>query len=580
MTNYKSKIDTFDFNKDDLNELLFKKYGQNWPIVYVINNDKEAYIGESQNAYNRMKNHLDNAERKKLKKVNIIHNDSFNKSAILDIESLLIQYFGADNKYKLQNGNSGQSQSHDYYQRQKYINEVPKIWKLLADKQLVISKLAQLENSDLFKYSPYKSLTPDQYTTANDIINDIAKCAKNNERRSFIVNGSAGTGKTILAMYLIKTIYEGLYRNVDASDLEENDDDNGIIKSIEKLKTYNNGKPISIGFVVPMVSLRNTLKKVLRGIKKPSKDAVNPSSIIIGPNDVCKKKYDLLIVDEAHRLTSRKGITNYKAFDDINRSLGFDNSGTQLDWVMKCSKYQILFYDKKQSIRPADIDKKSFEDLIELSNSYSLTTQMRVAGGNEYIQFINNLFSNKLKTNKKMSFKDYDFKLYNDVDQMIKDIKKKDKELDLCRNIAGYSWPWKTKGKSYKEITTNNLYDIEIQGHKYFWNTENDWINSKHAIDEIGCIHKVQGYDLNYTGLIIGNDLSYDFKNNKFIVNKDEYYDTKGKVSIKDDNELLEYIINIYKIILTRGIKGTYIYVCDDELRKYFEQFIETQKQD
>lgn len=122
------KITTFQFNTNELERIKKMQCGTNWPVVYIINNQKEAYIGETGNALTRFKQHLKDNERIKLNQVNIIYDEKFNKSACLDIESLLILYMSADGKYKLQNGNVGQSRSHNYYQREYYLNKFNEIW--------------------------------------------------------------------------------------------------------------------------------------------------------------------------------------------------------------------------------------------------------------------------------------------------------------------------------------------------------------------------------------------------------------------------------------------------------------------
>ena len=105
---------------------------------------------------------------------------------------------------------------------------------------------------------------------------------------------------------------------------------------------------------------------------------------------------------------------------------------------------------------------------------------------------------------------------------------------------------------------------------KLVWNsTAQDWVNSPNAINEVGCIHTVQGYDLNYVGVIIGPEFSYNKKENQFFVNRDKYYDINGKGGVTDQKELKRYIINIYKTLMTRGIKGTYLYIVNEDLREF-----------
>jgi DUF2075 family protein/SOS-response transcriptional repressor LexA/DNA replication protein DnaC len=522
-----SEIKTFPFNKEDFDQIKNFKFGKNWPVVYVLEDKKEIYIGQTVNAHARSKQHYENPERSKLKSIHIITDEEFNVSAALDIESWLIQYISADGSFTLQNGNGG-LKNHNYYDRVKYKTKFELAWENLRQMGLVKNTLEDLKNSDLFKYSPYKSLTEDQFTIARQIFKDIKK----NEINTFIVNGKPGTGKTILATYLFKY-----------------------------LKEQDETKNMNIGLVVPMASLRKTIARVFSKIKGLK------SNMVIGPNDVVKDKYDLLIVDESHRLQRRKGIMGYGAFDNVNRGLGLDNEGTQLDWIMKASNHQIFFYDENQSVKPADIRPEDFKKLN--SKKYELVSQMRVEAGQEYIQFIEDVFD--LKIPQSTSFSNYDFKLFDNAEQLVNEIKEKDKKHKLARVVSGYAWPWHTKPGS----KSNQKHDIEIGDLKLIWNsTAQDWVNSPNAINEVGCIHTVQGYDLNYVGVIIGPEFSYDTKNKKFKVDKDKYFDTNGRNGITDPNELERYIINIYKTLLTRGIKGTYIYIVDEGLREYFNQII------
>jgi DUF2075 family protein/SOS-response transcriptional repressor LexA/DNA replication protein DnaC len=522
-----SEIKTFPFNKKDFDQIRNYNFGRNWPVVYIIEDGKEIYIGETTRLYGRSNEHYENPERSKLNNIHIITDEEYNKSAALDIEASLIRYISAEGSFILQNGNEG-LQNHNYYNREKYRAKFEDIWKKLQEMSLVSKDLIQIKNSDLFKYSPYKSLSEDQLLVANQIFEDL----KINEINTFIVKGKPGTGKTILATYLFKF-----------------------------LKEKDETKEMKIGLVIPMSSLRKTISKVFSKIK-----GLKPS-MVIGPNDVIKQDYDLLIVDESHRLQRRKGIMGYGAFDNVNKNLGLDNEGNQLDWIMKSSKHQIFFYDENQSIKPADVRP---EDFIKLNaKKYELNLQMRVEAGEEYIKFIEDIFD--LRIPKKTIFPNYDFRIFDNIEDMVNEIKVKDKKHKLARVVAGYAWPWHTKPGS----KSSQEYDIEIDSLKLIWNsTAQDWVNSPNAVNEVGCIHTVQGYDLNFVGVIIGPEFSYDISSKKFVVDKEKYFDINGRNGINDPNELERYIVNIYKTLLTRGINGTYIYIVDENLRNYFNGII------
>ena len=571
------EIKEYDFNEDTLNNINTKYI--NWPVVYLINNNNKIYIGETSNIKSRMKQHLNNPDREFLKIINIIFDAKFNKSAILDIEQNLIRMFYADTRFDSNNGilnkNNGQSSKHNYYQREMYLNKLQDIWKELENKKLVNKSYNDIINSDIYKYSPFTSLTNEQEDIMCKIINNILDCLEGKStNKTSIITGLAGTGKTILAINLIYNIVNADFSNVDTfKEEEEIEILSEYDKTIHRLRKYilYNGK-IKIGFVVPMTSLRKTLNVVFKAINKN-----NLKNIVIAPGDVIKNDYDVIICDEAHRLAQYKNIANMGDFKKKCKELGIDeNTSTQLDWISMKSKYKVLFYDGNQTIKGSDISKDKMDKLIQENSDkcYSLTTQLRCKSGELFLDNIDKLFKCSLK-NKIESSKDFEIKVFNNPNEMIEKIKRLDKKIGLCRNVAGYDWEWKTKDKSYEEIRKKGLYDFDFEGKKYIWNhTNNGWILSSNAVNEIGCVHTVQGYDLNYVGVIIGPDLSYNKEKNKIEVHINELKDSNVKRGT-DEEIVQEYIINTYKVLLERGIKGCYIYACDESMQEYLKKYIE-----
>lgn len=549
----------YDFKKESLDKLEQNLWVKNqWPIIYFIYNDskKLAYVGESTNARSRIKNHLSNSDRTILNKISIIGCDKFNKSVTLDIESKLIQYISSEGTYALQNGNHGLL-NHNYYQQHLYQGLFKEIWEKLRSKKIVSKSIEAVENSELFKFSPYKSLNEDQYTSVLNIIDGLCR---NNVSRIF-VNGSAGTGKTVLATYLIKL----LNTKVSGSDMDEFRADE--LHEINLIHAFQNKYPnAKIGFVVAMTSLRESLKNVFRNIPGLS------ASMILSPSDTFKQKYDLLIVDEAHRLRQYKNIGWRGTFKKNNRKLKLDDTGNELDWIIANSKKQIFFYDASQSVKPSDIDQSDFASLLLDKNSRveELKSQMRIKGGSDYITFVDDLLNIKREEKRLFAPKNYELFVFESLNDMYEQLALRENKYGLSRLIAGYSWPWLSK-------EDKNAVDIEIDGLKFQWNqTDKDWINSESAFKEIGCIHTTQGYDLNYAGIIFGEEISLNTKTGQIEINKEKYYDQYGKKGIDDIEKLKSYIINIYKTIMYRGIKGTFIYACDKNLRDYFKKHIRT----
>ena len=555
------EIIKYDFDESVKSDLTDNQKVKNlWPIVYIINDKsiKEAYIGETTDGISRMSNHLKNDKKKKLTELRLISSDLFNKSATLDIESNLIKYMHGDGTYNLLNANLGIA-NHSYYQKDEvYWDLFKDIWNALKIEGVVNKNIEEINNSDLFKYSPYKSLSHDQLES----IKSIMKVFVESDRKTIFVEGGAGSGKSILAIYLFKLLY------TDIADLKELDfDDLDFLELLNQFKAkFNNPK---VALVVPMASFRNTLKKVFKNIKGLS------NRMVIGPAEVANGEYDILIVDESHRLRRRVNLGAYfGSFDTAAQKMGFiKGESNELDWVVKQSNFQILFYDYGQSIKPSDVEISKFDELKHKNPRniviHHLKSQFRVKGGLDYVAYLDKLLGCTLPISSvKMELPSYEFLVFENLSKMVAEIKLKNKKFGLSRVLAGYSWKWISKG-------SENKFDIIIGDVKLKWNSvSDDWINTENSVNEVGCIHTTQGYDLNYTGIIFGNEISYDKFKNEIIIQKDNYHDKTGKNSISDPNELKTFIVNIYKTMMLRGIKGTYIYACNKELQDYFKSFI------
>ena len=552
----------YPFSKEGLFKVEQNPWVKNqWPLVYFIRNDKErvAYVGEATNASSRFRNHLANPERCKLNTISIIGSDKFNKSATLDIESNLIQYITAEGTYSLQNGNYGLV-NHNYYQQDLYKNLFKEVWRKLIEKRVVTKSLKEIENSELFKYSPYKALNEDQYQSVLQILDALTS----RKQSRIFIKGSAGTGKTILATYLIKLLATDLAN--DSLD-DFNDDE---LREITYIREFRAKYPkAKIGLVIAMTSLRVSLEAVFKKI--PGLKA----SMIINPSDTfkSKEKYDLLIVDEAHRLRQFRNISWMGAFRKNNQKLGLDDTGTELDWIMANSKNQIFFYDAAQSVRPSDVNAGQFQKLIVDSETIQLElqSQMRVKGGNNYIKFVDDLLHVKRQEKGTFEIDGYELYFFDSFKDLYSELADREDQYGLCRLIAGYSWPWKSK-------EDKAAIDIEVEGLQFQWNqAQIDWVNSSTAFKEIGCIHTTQGYDLNYAGVVFGKEITYNKAKNRIEIDVKEYYDIYGKQGA-DDELLKTYIINIYKTIMYRGIRGTFIYACNEDLRDYLKEHIQTFK--
>jgi len=202
-------------------------------------------------------------------------------------------------------------------------------------------------------------------------------------------------------------------------------------------------------------------------------------------------------------------------------------------------------------------------------------SQMRVQAGDDYLGFVRGLLSDQGPT-LESGFGDYDLCFFDRADAMYQAIREREAEFGLARLVAGYGWKWRSTGASPDEP----VWDIEIDGLRLCWNrTATDWINSPTSAEEVGSIHTVQGYDLNYAGVIVGPELYFDQVTHRICLNRGSYFDKKGKAANNlrgitySDDDVLALVKNVYNVLLTRGMRGTYVYVVDPALRKHLRRF-------
>jgi DUF2075 family protein len=498
--------------------------------------------------------------------VQIILNERFNKSVCLDLESQLIRYLAADGTHLVLNANAG-IQDANYFDRDKYQKSFDELFEMMVKDGLLSKSVPEIVNSNLFKFSPFKAVTLEQAAALNGIIERIVEDLKTDRGSQLIVQGDPGTGKTIVAIYLMK-----LLKDIARASDDELLEDDSIFSEFFTPELSKLFGSLKIALVIPQQALRKTLEGVFSQTPGLSKD------MVLTPFEVAESNedFDLLIVDEAHRLGQRanqNSAMQNKKFTALNiRLFGSDDKNkTQLDWIQAKSRHQLLLLDTAQSIRPGDLPLNSTKSIVEKAKSsnswFHLASQMRVMGGNDYLDFVNDVF---LETGlPAQNFNGYDLRFFDSFTDMRSEILRLDAEHDLSRLVAGFAWEWKTKNDP-------ELFDIELEGIKLRWNqTITDWVSSPTSPEEVGSIHTIQGYDLNYAGVIIGNDIGYDRVKKKVFLRRDNYFDKKGKennpvLGIEySDEDVLHFVLNIYKVLLTRGIKGTFVYVCDTDLREF-----------
>ncbi|MGJ9386089.1 DUF2075 domain-containing protein [Salipaludibacillus sp. CF4.18] len=540
------------FNRQALDQVQ-TVYLNNYPMVYVLYNQKRkiAYIGQTVHKKRRLHTHLTNPKRHIHNETIVIGHEKFNQSATYNIESNLINYFIADNQYKLQNvSQTANMQMHNYFQKEYFNEEIfGEIWDKLREENLVKETVENLRNKDIYKLSPYKELSEQQLDVKNRILDFCKKNINNEGHHVFIVEGDAGTGKSVLLSSLFNTIQD--YANEDSSDLKDTNNFL-LVNHSEMLKTYK-----SIANSLPNLKKKNFLKP----------------TPFVNQMDKTNTQADIVLVDEAHLLLTK---------EDSYNNFRYEN---HLDEIIKRCKITIVIFDPKQVLKL-----KSYwnQRLIqEITRHYSaetmqLTDQFRMKASPETLNWINHFVSKSLLPLPSNEDQEFEFKIYDNGRQFKEAIQSKNEKYGLSRIVSTFDYLHKKDGKEY-------YVDEHEDGVNLPWNiTGNNitWAEEAHTIYEVGSIYTVQGFDLNYVGVVLGPSLSYDDETDRIVIDIQKYKDTGAFTSRKDiDTDQAEQIkediiLNSINVLMKRGIRGLYIYAVDPKLSAKLQSLIKENEPD
>lgn len=372
------------------------------------------------------------------------------------------------------------------------------------------------------------------YETALSLTKKSSKTSKN----ILIVEGGPGTGKSVVAINLLVAITK---LGLNTQYVTKNAAPRGVFEA----------------------KLAGTLKKT------EISNLFTGSGSFVGTD---QNIFDALIVDEAHRLNAKSGM--------------FKNLGeNQIKEIIESSKCSIFFIDEDQKVTWHDIGKK--EEIEKWAQKLGvnvhflkLESQFRCNGSDGYLSWLDNSLQIKETANNTLEGIQYDFKIIDSPIHLRDLIFEKNKINNKARLVAGYCWDWiSKKNKALKDITIPE-HNFGMQ-----WNLASDgnlWIMASESVNEIGCVHTCQGLEVDYIGVIIGDD--FVVRDGEVVTNpskraktdaslkgyKKHFKENPEEAKIKAD----KIIKNTYRTLMTRGMKGCYVYFTDKETEAYFKKRI------
>ena len=377
----------------------------------------------------------------------------------------------------------------------------------------------------------------DEQKTVYEKILEAAKKSGTGRKQVIIVKGGPGTGKSVISINALAAL------------------------------TQNR---LNVRYVTPNAAPRTVYESKLKD--RISGDAFRHMFTGSGGfHRADKDAFEVLIVDEAHRLSEKSGF--------------YKNEGeNQIKEIIASSGTSVFFIDEAQKIHWADIGE--IEEIRKFAGEagaevqeFELVSQFRCGGSDDYLEWLEGILGIK-KTNQLFSRSSFDFQVFDSATQLHDEIKRRNKVNNKSRVVAGYCWNWISKKDA-------RLFDIKIEneGYKAQWNLSeygNNWIINPESVDEVGCIHTCQGLEVDYVGVIIGEDLRFDgtriitdpSKRAKTDQSLKGYKKELAASAVAAEAKADELIRNTYRTLMSRGMKGCYIYAVDEKTRQFFKDAI------
>ena len=382
----------------------------------------------------------------------------------------------------------------------------------------------------------------EQKVVYEEILNESRQSVKDDKKRVVIVKGGPGTGKSVVAVNLLVELTK----------------EDQFCQYVSK-----NSAP------------RNVYRKKLKGsIRKSSVDNMFKGSGIY--TETANNMIDTILVDEAHRLNEKSGM--------------FHNMGeNQIKEIIHAAKCSVFFIDESQRVtlqnigRVDEIRKWAEEEKAQITEM-ELVSQFRCNGSDGYLAWLDHTLEIRDTANFDMEDIDYDIRIFDSPTKMQELIIERNRTShNRARILAGYCWNWKKEG-----VNDPSVHDIKIGDFEISWNLKNTttFAIDEDSIHEAGCIHTSQGLEFDYVGVIIGDDMRYengmvvtDFtkraRTDQSLKGIKKLYKENPELANKEADEIIK---NTYRTLMTRGMKGCYVFCTDQRLAAYLKKCLETRK--
>ncbi len=406
--------------------------------------------------------------------------------------------------------------------------------------------LKLLENvGRLIKGEGVFSLLNEQLVAKNLIWARVRRAQRKGTKSIVIVHGGPGTGKSLIAVNVLAEAAEKGQRVFYAC----------------KSKPFTEGLRKKVGRE-PAMFFSNLYRFV--------------------PSKVKENEIELLLVDEAHRIEKKSNHQYTPAADRTDMP--------QVEQLIRAAKTCVFFIDDKQNVRSQEIGNS---DLIRAAardhdceiSEVTLENQFRCMGSNDYLLWLESVLGYSPEERILNANEIFDFRIFDDPKTLYEELGIKERQKpNSARLTAGFCWPW---SRSLAE-DGSLVKDVKIGAFEMPWETHGDitrppqgyvkwyeWAYRPEGFKQVGCIYTAQGFEFDYVGVIIGNDLVFDKDEDRL---RGEINATRDPTLKRNAANFETHVRNIYRTLLTRGMRGCYVYFTQKQTEAFFRSRIDPSK--
>lgn len=595
---FETALATAHGERDESDRDDWVRHQLRFPTVYVIRSRRKVkygsrytvYVGETNDIKKRTRQHLYQDPRgrddwKELAKnpdveMYVIGHPYFNKSLTLDLENRFLHYLEACQSVEHHN-NRRTNEQREYFTLDHLDPIFEMVWdELRGIEPELFDDREAIQTSAIFKASPFHKLSEEQLDAQNRIFEAVnaalearSEGGTESENKLIIVSGEAGSGKTVL----ISSVFNGLVSGVRDED-----------ERFRKLAAGPDGERAPVDAYL-ISGHKNeggqyaVYEEIIRKLGIPAPEGADrkrnrvykPTAFInsFSPD----KPADVVLIDEAHLLLTQK-------------SLGYFYDKPQIEAILDRAKVVIAVYDAKQVLETPQHWETPLEEHFQhrlAEPPIRLGSQLRLNAGDATVEWIRNLVDPGIITEIPVDPEGYDLRIFENPADLEKAIRRKDSQVEnsLARVIATFDWKYSSQHKNAEE--DDGLWYVDVHHPtkqiRMPWNLQlsrgnrerriayrRAWSETPETINEVGSTYTIQGFDLNYSGVILGPSITY--RDGRIVIDPSKSAHAKAvqRRQMADGSKVSfgeQLIKNELNVLLTRGTKGMYIYAQDEELR-------------